>query len=470
MRNRGLTLIELLVAIVIITTLVAAVIPAMTPTTSERRIREAARGLNTFIATQQARALTGRRQLGIGLKKLSFDTKREADRGVCLEVYAVEQPAPFMGFDSNSAARVAISSYVDPDAPTESHVQIEMVTRGGSVQQSADLLPSGWDPDLLPAGVIRPGDVIEIAGNRYRIKLGMRNRNVVPLDNDTVIDQKTGFFRLFDAVGGRPAGFLATPLNATGQSVVPYHNGNGERLNIIHVTDLRSGRIRPQFQKPTPPHWSKPTRYKIHRQPAVTSSPPYQLPEGVAVDLQGSGAMDDAPLHLEGALRLSSESIDKFGVRNNNDMVFVMFAPDGSIGSINYNIGGTGLPGEPPKKFVSVRPTSSLSLLLGRREMIPVDTTITFTDGATSEEIEARKRQINWLNLEGAWVNVGYQTGSVITTDLANVDPVDVATKATMSNGIPDYAGDSVDALDIRREQILRSREFARESSRLGGK
>lgn len=440
--RHGLTLIELLVAIVIITTLVAAVIPAMTPTTSQRRIREASRGLNTFIATQQARALTGKRLVGIGLKKLSQDTTRDTDRGVCLEVYAVEQPVPYTGFDTNSAARVARLG---------SGVQIELVTRGMITDQSTDRLPPGWDPDLLPSGVIRPGDVIEIAGNRYTILTALRNGNAV--SNNTVIDPVTGYFRSFDNVSGRPAGFTAVPQNATGQTVVPQHDGNGNRLT---AAGLAGG---------VTPYWSQPTGYRIHRQPSVTSSPPYELPEGVAIDLQGSGMMDDAPLHIENVAGLGSGTLAKIGIRNNDDMIFVMFAPDGSIGNIYYNRGGVGSASE----FVAIRPTSSLALLLGRRESIPVDTTLTFTDNPTSTELEERKSRVNWLNLDGAWVNVGYQTGSVITTEVANVDPVDVATKAA-NNQIPDYAGDGVDPLDIRREQIMRSREFARQSSRLGGK
>jgi prepilin-type N-terminal cleavage/methylation domain-containing protein len=439
MRTRGLTLVELLVAIVIITTLVAAVLPAMTPTTNERRIREASRGLNTYLARQQAQGQTRNRLVGFGLKKLSFDTGRDTDRGVCLEVYAVEQPVPFTGFDTNSAARVAIFD--------NASVQIELVTRGSTPSNSG--LPPGWAPDLVPAGVIRPGDVIEVSGNRYVI--------MAPLHPNWGIDANTGFFTQFIDASGRAARFRAVPQNGTGQAVIPQHDNNGNRLTMAV---LAAGNA---------PYWSQPTRYKIHRQPSVTSSPPYQLPEGIAIDLQGSGFMDDAPLHIENVTNLDANTITKIGYRNNDDMIFVMFAPDGSIGNVYYNRGGTGRSGEPAKEFVIVRPTSSLCLLLGRRESIPVDTTLTFTDNPTSSELEARKRQVNWLNLEGAWVNVGYQTGSVITTDLANVDPVDVATKAA-NNQIPDYVGDGVDVLDIRREQIMRSREYARQSARLGGK
>ena len=423
-----MTLIELLVAIVILTTLVAAVIPAMTPTTSQRRIREAARGLNTFIATQQARALTGQRQMGIGLKRLSLDTGRAEDRGVCLEVYSVEQPPPFAGFDSNSAARVALQN--------DGTVRIELLTRSpGAPPQNGR--PPGWAADILPAGVIRPGDVIEILGNRYMIAGSVGNR--------PALDPRTGYFAVFNDSTNQAATFIARPQNATGQAVVPYHDGSGARFT---PESLANGLV---------PFWSNPARYKIHRQPAVTSASPYLLPEGIAIDLQGSGMMDDAPLYIESAVG--------GGIRDNGDMIFVMFSPDGSIGSIHYNRGGTGESGQLAVDYVTVYPTSSLSLLVGRRELIPVDRTLGFGDNPSSTELEQRKAQVNWMNLESAWVNIGYQTGSVITTDLANVNPIAAAQEAT------DYdRNNSIDPLDIRREQIMRSRAFARDLSRMGGK
>jgi hypothetical protein len=201
----------------------------------------------------------------------------------------------------------------------------------------------------------------------------------------------------------------------------------------------------------------------------VTGASPYQLPEGIAIDLQASGMMDDAPFYVENISNAGSGSLARIGVRNNNDMIFVMFAPDGSIGSINYNRGGTEPNGQNAVEFVNVFPTSSVALLVGRRELIPVDVTLGFNDNPSASELEQRKAQVNWMNLESAWVNVGYQTGSVITTSLANIDPVQVALLAN-ENKLPDYVGDGIDPLDIRREQIMRAREFARDASRLGGK
>src|SRR5690242_693729 len=89
--SRGMTLIELLVVIVILTTVVAAAIPLLSPSNDDRRLREAARGLSTYIIGAQTRAISTKRPYGIALKRLSHDTKRADDNGVCLEVFYVEQ-------------------------------------------------------------------------------------------------------------------------------------------------------------------------------------------------------------------------------------------------------------------------------------------------------------------------------------------------------------------------------------------
>ena len=157
---RGMTLIELLVVIVIITTLVAAAIPLLSPTNDDRRIREATRGLNTYITGAQARAVASHRPFGIALKRLSQDTKRndptklDNDNGVCLEVFYVEQPAPYSGFDANSRACVAL--YPDQNAPDHAgYAIVRFVTRGsdGCKRHAA----VGWAGDLFPSDMIRPG-------------------------------------------------------------------------------------------------------------------------------------------------------------------------------------------------------------------------------------------------------------------------------------------------------------------------
>jgi Tfp pilus assembly protein FimT len=103
-----MTLIELLIVIVIFTTIVAAAIPLMSPSNNDRQLREAARGLNTFISGAQARAISTNRPFGVAIKRLSQDTKRPEDNSISLEVFYIEQQPPYAGFDANSRACVSL--------------------------------------------------------------------------------------------------------------------------------------------------------------------------------------------------------------------------------------------------------------------------------------------------------------------------------------------------------------------------
>ena len=98
--------------IIILTTLVSAAIPLLAPTNDDRRLREASRGVNSFIAAAQMKAIQLQRPFGVALKRLSQDTNsdptvRHEDNAVSIELYYVEQPAPYRGFDRSSSAMVA---------------------------------------------------------------------------------------------------------------------------------------------------------------------------------------------------------------------------------------------------------------------------------------------------------------------------------------------------------------------------
>src|SRR5947207_6184733 len=138
--HTGMTLVELLVVIIIMTTIVAAAIPLMSPSNDDRRLREAARGLNTYITGAQSRAIALKRPVGVALKRLSQDTNTDLskktnptkdihpDNSVCLEAYYVEQQPPYCGFDSNSRACVALHPSPPPTVPNACLVRL--VTRG----------------------------------------------------------------------------------------------------------------------------------------------------------------------------------------------------------------------------------------------------------------------------------------------------------------------------------------------------
>jgi prepilin-type N-terminal cleavage/methylation domain-containing protein len=440
----GLTLIELLVVIIILTTLVAAAIPILAPAGSDRETREATRGLNTFITGAQTRATALRRPFGIALKRLSQDTNTNAnknivpaqdihdDNGVCLEVYYVEQQPPYAGFDANSRACVAL----DPNQSGQ--VRIHFVTRGKALDPSQDGLPLGWDPDLFPANTIRSGDVIEIGDTRYvLVQLVARNRpgRRPPINGLDFFPYSDGSFLVT---------ITAQPINDTGQQINPKYDNQG-----VELGSAPSG----TYERP---YWTSPAPYKIFRQPTSTSDPPYQLPEGTAIDLRASGIGSDDYFYVP-------------GINDNSQPVVIMFTPEGRVDRVAFS--QLPINGSESARFDEPI-VDSLYLLVGKRENIPapaVDSDMTLNSSQWSVLASDQKRQetkapVNWLLGLSRWVVIGSQSGRVVSVENAAVDPLAVINDPTP----PIVATESTEPM--RTRQILAAREFTFDMANMGGR
>lgn len=420
--HSGMTLVELLVVITILVILLGAAIPLLSPASDARRLREASRGLNTFIAAAQMRATENGRPFGVAFKKLAQDTGSADDRGVCVEAYYVEQPAPYAGFDDKARVRLSL----DP-SNNQGGMRIQFVRFGDSnpPPENTYPLPPELNYDEIPSGLFRLGDKIQVAGRTFEFT-----------DTTTSVDE-SGFYvsqlpNDIDELFIRPSDSPRVTTDATGSIAAslyyidPDLNGSGVRANL---------------------NWTEPLRYKILRQPIRTSNAPYQLPEGTAIDLEASG--------FANGLRLYHPQL---GAPLNAADVVVMFAPDGSISSVRNVYGPAG--GQP---LVETLVSSNLFLLLGLRENIPAPATDFYNFTGTDAEKQDEKAAINWLNGETRWVTVGAQTGAVVTAENAFVDPERLATM-----DLPD--GDAAALAARRRLEINAAREIARQLTGVGGR
>jgi prepilin-type N-terminal cleavage/methylation domain-containing protein len=419
---RGLTLIELLVVIIILTTLVSAAIPIMAPTNDDRRLREASRGANAFIAAAQMKAIQIQRPFGVAIKRLSKDTNTgtnpiHEDNAVAVELFYVEQPAPYRGFDRTSSAMVARH-------PTlAGRVLIQFATRGTS--DPNDGLPIGWDLDLFPPGVIRPGDVIEIDGTQYQLSGG------TPSVQANVTYDVNGFFTSTGSV----TRIDAQPINDTGQMLNPEFDNNGRRMRDVFP--------------PVAPFWTNPAPYKILRQPMPTSAEPFQMPEGTAIDLRASGIGQNEYFHYP-------------NVRDNSQGILIMFTPEGRVARVSFSTLPTGDSLEGPVEVFDQAVTDNIFLLVGRRENAPPPAATTdptldpIPPQTTEQQRQEMKEAVNWLRGESRWIVIGSQSGRVVTTENAfvNLPPTLVYTEKE----------------ERRNAQIQASREFAREMTQVGGR
>jgi len=99
-RRRGFTLIELLVTIGILMLLVVVALPAMTPSSESRRVREAARQLNVFFGAARAQAMQTGRPVGVRLERMLGLAQAAAI------AYQVEVPPAYSGETTSSTVRV----------------------------------------------------------------------------------------------------------------------------------------------------------------------------------------------------------------------------------------------------------------------------------------------------------------------------------------------------------------------------
>jgi type II secretory pathway pseudopilin PulG len=422
----AMTLIELLAVIVIITTIVAAAIPLISPTNDDRRLREAARGLNTYIIGAQSRAVALRRPVGVAFKRLGADTiknnpsntaKTGPDNGMCLEAYYVEQQPPYAGLDVNSRACVAFH----PSIP--GFVLVRFVTRGGT---SANL-PIGWAADRFPIDMIHPGDVIEINGTQFEL---------MTLENNVTFDQNS-CFRQQDP--NRVVVIGARPKNDSGQQINPKYDNQGL---VIGEGGTQQ------------PFWTSPAPYKILRQPVAMSDEPYQMPAGTAVDLRASGVGMNDYFYVQ-------------DVVDNIQGIVIMFAPEGRVARVGYYQ----TPPDTDQPFDQAV-VDNIYLLVGRNDRIPPevgsDSTLKIADvnAAKTDEARARLREpINWLSGSSRWIVIGSQSGRVATIENAAVDMA-----STLNNPPKPFDTALQSTEEMRCAQIIAARELTREMGQLGGR
>ena len=412
----AMTLIELMVVVVILVTLVAGVLPLVSPNNEGRKIQETGRGLQTFLMQAQAEAARIGRPVGVGFRETAPGS------GVAIEAFQLVVPKEFAGASSQS--RVGVSQVVSP-------------TTYGKNDANPD-----WN-QMDRFGIANKGfygaKLYEVH-SRLALRNASGNIDSDPLPprmfrvGDRIIANKKTFVIVDDP---RNSEFLSisSKLNST-KYLNPAANNDPfkNKLICVWLDEVEQGSAK------TPPLASPGSgyEYKIARQPMATgnneaapfvtsSSPPYQFPAGVAIDLQASGwevgaepdtfttEWDNNPTNPKGPNY-------KNATNKNLKQVGLMFSPSGGIESVWVD-------GQPESNV------SKLFLLLGRVENGNPDygTTYNFSrsGGGTTggdlsdEEVADRRKLVNWLNLDSRWVFITTSSGRFNVVGNASFDPTD---------------------------------------------
>jgi type II secretory pathway pseudopilin PulG len=456
-----MTLIELLVTIVILVTLLAGVLPLVSPNNDSRKIREASRQLVSLLTQAQAQAARDGRSVGVGYNEFQswtdLDNDGERDEGdgevtgngMALSAYIVAEPPPFTGYSSDAAV-----GFVFP------------VPGGGGCQFYAPLSASTPTPDLL-----RPGDppLVNIAFGNGVGGEGMQFYPLAPLDVSDGIPAKMfrgAVMELKDSGYWEAEGtgdviqigkeLFEIVLNDFDDVDDDPPDNDPDVEPAVDFDDLTGGEYL-RAQKVLTVRWltwrGRPTMaesggdvnqtmlprggrsYRIRRQPTSTVSPSrttaeaIQFPRNVGIDLDPDFA---------------------------NETLSIVFAPNGTVEAI-FRDG---------RKEDEIQP---VFIMLGRvensnprKEMPPgsgeydIDyLRYDFRTPMDDDELAERRTEVNLLNGDSRWVVVT-PSGRILTAENALFDP---RLPAFVSGG-----GGTTD--DLPGAQRERQRDAAQEFAR----
>ncbi|MEX0865916.1 MAG: prepilin-type N-terminal cleavage/methylation domain-containing protein [Pirellulales bacterium] len=179
----GVTLIELLIVVFILSLLMAAAIPVVRPAMETSTLREATRSVATMLGTAKARAQETGRPHGV-----LFEPMANRPAG-CYTLFYAYQPPPYAGDSINS--RIVIAE-------------------GGGANERTISFPSGdaWNV------IVRPGDELKLNFRGHRWRLTNINGNTVTFASDT-----TSAPPPITPAGGVPFQFYRRPVKASGSPV-----------------------------------------------------------------------------------------------------------------------------------------------------------------------------------------------------------------------------------------------------------
>lgn len=148
--SRGITLVELLVVVSILVLLGAMVVPNLAPNMETRRLREAARGVDVFLASAKARAITNGRPVGVMI------TPAENNPYAALRLSLAEMPEVYAGDFYDSGLRVSITAIPTATDPYYycTATETNQFNQGMSIWQS-----------------FSPGDLVQIGDKGYQYQL-----------------------------------------------------------------------------------------------------------------------------------------------------------------------------------------------------------------------------------------------------------------------------------------------------------
>jgi type II secretory pathway pseudopilin PulG len=335
-------------------TVLAGVLPLVSPNNNARKLREASRQLNSLLAQAQAQAARDGRPVGVAFRETGAGNPDYS--GMALEAYIVAEPAPFAGFSEHSRVAVTTPSVTMYGSATGANggTLFTDFYDGYPVDELTFTLADQATPDDLPPRMLRFGDVVAIGSYEFMIVDDSSETTVPNITNGDPVDPTL------------------------------------ETTNVLHCVwiNKQPGQLYPQGIK----------TYRIRRQISKGSDSPLQFPRGIGIDLLASGA--------EGLT--APNSFDDFNTTTAPKQIDVLFDAKGSLDSIFVN----------KIRNHTVEQVYLLMGLFENGNNGAMDhNDYDFAAGTVADdELAQRRTRINWLNPDSRWVSVN-RAGRIITAE-----------------------------------------------------
>ncbi len=350
------TLIEILVVLFLLLILAAIALPNVKELMSDQLVARSARNISSYIDVARNRAISEGRQVGILIERAGVDSR---GRSHSIRLRQLTDVPAYTGDASNSFATLKPdSSSTNFDTRAEFDPSDNQLL-ALSASMVADPSVTGDVDDL--SAPIRNGDFIEFPGGRL-VPFTITFRNLSAPSTSPVIIRFDLTERVSYTLGG-----------------------------TTNVTALF-----PSAAKVIPPG-GRAIKYKIHRRPVVSTMAPFDLPRGVAIDLNYSGFSVSGNEFAPGPLVPPSTILPAaFNVA-------IVFGPDGKVVSVSDS--STNVPSPP---------IGQIFFCLGDSDGVRPDNLFSQENRATA----------TLLNLDSTWIVINSSTGRVVSSPFAPVSRI----------------------------------------------
>ena len=338
--RRAFTLVEILVVFLVISILAAIALPIAKNMIADQHASRTARGITSYMDRIRNRAIAEGRPMGVLIERFAT-IGNGYGRAHSVRLRTMMGMPPYSGDSSNSTASLQIDGISVHFTPSEN----QLLTLSASM--IADPGMAG-DVDDLRAPV-RTGDFIELPGGRL-VPFAIVFRGLTEPDITPVVIQLD----------------LQEP------------NSGSETFPSASTSLLISPRSVP---------------YKIHRRPAVSSAAPFDLPKGMAIDLNYSGLGTSGNQFAPDITNLTIPAYN----------IAIIFGADGKVISASQTSDGIGPP-----------PIGQLFFCIGETDGVRIDNLFSVE----------RRSLANLLNPDSIWLMINPGTGRVVTAPFAAVSTI----------------------------------------------